>query len=414
MASVASPTVAVNPHSAERLAALNLGAAAEDYLLTVAAIAETDGAVTGAQVARLLGVSEPSVTQMIHRLAQAGLVAPRAAGRAAGQAAARSSDAGIAPPAARRRDGAAPRSGGIRLTPAGGAAGAWLLLRRRVCESFFVDGIGLDWASALEAADRMEHALTLDGVRQLHRTLGAPTTCPHGNRLWLDGDTPGDPPRAQEDASTPRAEPAEADDVAGPRLREVAAGAAVVVERLCGAVEQDPTALPYLQRHGITPGATVILEESAPLTDARIVQSGGQRCTLAAALAAQIVVREAPAVRQDEACLAAPAPCRQSGAVLVTAVRVEGPCESGHRPGDRFLLDRQTPAGLCSATYASLLPCVQRALTVGSGGTTSEPIEPAERRCPGDGFVTWRVEQVDAGTIGDTGASGNAGAGDGG
>jgi len=50
------------------------GMAAEDYLVGIAALAEGGERVLGAQLARLLGVSPPSVTQMMRRLAAAQLV----------------------------------------------------------------------------------------------------------------------------------------------------------------------------------------------------------------------------------------------------------------------------------------------------------------------------------------------------
>ncbi len=73
----------------------------------------------------------------------------------------------------------------------------------------------------------------------------------------------------------------------------------------------------------------------------------------------------------------------------LTAVRVDGPCASGHIAGERFLLGTKTPAGLCGASYAALLPAVQRLLAAQAAGQTPPALE---RRCPGDGYVLWRLE----------------------
>ncbi len=48
------------------------GTAAEDYLVGIAALAEGGERVLGARLARLLGVSPPSVTQMMRRLVISG------------------------------------------------------------------------------------------------------------------------------------------------------------------------------------------------------------------------------------------------------------------------------------------------------------------------------------------------------
>ncbi len=368
------------------------GTAAEDYLVGIAALAEGGERVLGAQLARLLGVSPPSVTQMVRRLAAARLVVSGGSGR----------------------------STGIALTARGGLAARWLLARRRVCECFFVDALGLDWPTAQRAADRMEHGLSHAAVRQLHQALGAPTTCPHGNRLnLLDPEsplghcapaTPVDTAESSEPCvscslglevvDTPAA--ANASGLPGARagaalvptlsLATAPVGVRVIVERLLGPVEQDAAALAYLSGEGIAPGQALIVEGTVPAGDLLVVRRAQRRCIVPTRLAAAVEVRLQPASRRREARPAPPTlppPCRPSGCVRLTAVRVDGPCASGHIAGERFLLGTKTPAGLCGASYAALLPAVQRLLAAQAAGQTPPALE---RRCPGDGYVLWRLE----------------------
>ncbi|MBI3971517.1 MAG: FeoA domain-containing protein [Chloroflexi bacterium] len=383
--SIVPYVVAADTQRAQALAHGSLGPAAEDYVVGMGVLVESGLPVTGVQLAKLLHVSQPSVTQMMRRLWEAGLVAPRSADRGSGRAPHRASSAATHP----EHSGEARPFGGFVLTDQGAQLASWLLLRRRVCECFMVDGIGLDWASAFRAADKMEHGLTTDSVRQLHRTLGSPTYCPHGNHLWLDHlpDPTGTTP-----ASTSNAQP----------LGTVPVGTSVVVGRLSGLVEHDPELLAYLQKSGVAPGRTLVVEDASPQGDAFSIRQGRKRCVLPSSLAAQITVRTAVERRlqpPDQHPL--PAPCKPASDVRITAVQVDGPCESGHRPGDAFVLGPKTPAGLCSASYVALLPCAIQVLNATAegdataGAAADRRTRCLERRCPGDGYVVWRVEPIE-------------------
>ncbi|HEU5316055.1 MAG TPA: iron dependent repressor, metal binding and dimerization domain protein [Chloroflexota bacterium] len=374
----------ITPQVASALSALDDRPAAEDYLVAVAALAEAGGPVAGVQVARVLGVSEPSVTQMMHRLVEAGLVVARSTAR--------------------------PHTPGIQLTEIGEAAGAWLLERRRVCEAFFVQAIGLGWSGARAAADRMEHALTPDGVVELHRSLGSPTSCPHGNALRFD--TPGS-------RSLP---PGEGEDFhGGPGempvlpLRDLGVGETGVIVRLLGGIEQDAEVIAYLERERIAPGDAVIVEGTVPLDGSVAARRGRRRFVLPAPIAGQVLVlvqprrpargrKRSPAREPARAAKDAlvPQPCRPTGALRLTAVQVDGPCESGHRAGDSFVVGKQTPRGLCSASYLALMPAAQRLLTRVAAQEQPTELGSFTRRCPGDGFVLWRLEACASSAADDT------------
>jgi DtxR family Mn-dependent transcriptional regulator len=72
--------------------------------------------------------------------------------------------------------------------------------------------------------------------------LGNPTTCPHGNPI------PG------VDATGPAQRP----------LGEAQPGDEIRLERITESVEHEAASLSYLGEHGLTPGATALIQDRAP------------------------------------------------------------------------------------------------------------------------------------------------------
>src|SRR6266851_2187451 len=105
-----------------------------------------------ARLADWLGVSRPTVTIALRRMA---------------------------------RDGMArlTRSKEIELTAAGMKAAESIVRRHRIMERWLTDALGLDWVTADEEAARLEHAVSEVVERRLYEVLGRPTTCPHGNPI---------------------------------------------------------------------------------------------------------------------------------------------------------------------------------------------------------------------------------------
>src|SRR5882724_5854100 len=115
----------------------------QDYLKSLYALAPEGGAVTTSRLAARLGVSAPSVTNMLGALAGERLVAY------------------------------APRAG-ARLTPAGRAEALALVRRHRILETFLVRVLGLDWAEVHEDAEELEHHVSERVLEALDRLVGHP------------------------------------------------------------------------------------------------------------------------------------------------------------------------------------------------------------------------------------------------
>src|SRR5438477_11293860 len=105
-----------------------------------------------ARLADWLGVSRPTVTIGLRRMARDGMVRLT-------------------------------RDKEIGLTAAGMRAAESIVRRHRIMERWLTDGLGLDWVTADEEAARLEHAVSDVVEQRLYEVLGRPATCPHGNPI---------------------------------------------------------------------------------------------------------------------------------------------------------------------------------------------------------------------------------------
>src|ERR1700687_2588302 len=162
-----------------------------------------------ARLADWLGVSRPTVTVALRRMARDGMVRLTA-----------------------RKE--------IELTPVGLRAAEAIVRRHRIMERWLTDGLGLDWVTADEEAARLEHAVSDVVERRLYEVLGKPKTCPHGNPI------PG--------YSTPL--PREA------RLASLAAGVRAGISRVSEVAEREaPLLLAYLHERRLVPGQQIAVVE---------------------------------------------------------------------------------------------------------------------------------------------------------
>lgn len=122
------------------------------YLESIYCIAGEGEVVRPGRLAVWLGVSAPTVSDAVQRLARDGWV-----------------------------DVAADRS--VALTERGELAAAAIVRRHRVLERWLVDVLGFDWATADEEAESLASACSDAVIERLDATLGAPATCPHGNAI---------------------------------------------------------------------------------------------------------------------------------------------------------------------------------------------------------------------------------------
>jgi len=126
--------------------------AREDYLKAVFQLAEGGRRVHTAELADRLGVSKPSVSAMVKRLAQEQLV------------------------------DLSPRQG-VRLTSDGRDLTMRVLRRHRLLETFLVRVLDLDWSEVHDEAEVLEHHLSDRLVDAIDKVLGYPADDPHGHPI---------------------------------------------------------------------------------------------------------------------------------------------------------------------------------------------------------------------------------------
>lgn len=201
------------------------------YLESIYCIAGEGETARPGRLAAWLGVSAPTVSDAVQRLARDGWV-----------------------------DVARDRS--VSLTPSGERAAAAIVRRHRVLERWLVDVLGFDWASADVEADALASGCSDAVIDRLDRALGQPATCPHGNAI--PGRAPG----------YGRLE----------RLEDVPVGAAARVRRISEVAEHEARALlTLLAEHAIAEGTRVeVLRTGPDALDVRTVdrRSGGVAFTL--------------------------------------------------------------------------------------------------------------------------------------
>ncbi len=123
----------------------------EDYLKALHELAE-HAPVTVTALARALGVSAPSVTNMLARLSRERLVTTA-------------------------------HRGAPRLTSEGEREALRVVRRHRLLETFLVQVLGLDWAEVHEDAEVLEHHVSDRVLDALDRLMAHPTEDPHGHPI---------------------------------------------------------------------------------------------------------------------------------------------------------------------------------------------------------------------------------------
>ena len=108
--------------------------------------------ISTSSLAAQLGVSAPSVTSMLRRLAQEKLVSHT------------------------------PR-GGARLTARGRKVAIEMVRRHRILETFLVRVLGLDWSEVHEDAEVLEHHISDRVLDAIDRLVGHPAEDPHGHLI---------------------------------------------------------------------------------------------------------------------------------------------------------------------------------------------------------------------------------------
>jgi DtxR family Mn-dependent transcriptional regulator len=226
-----------------------LTAPVEDYLKAIFEIEGAGGSggtdhpsVAGTnEIAQALGIAPASVTGMLRRLADQGLISYE-------------------------------RYRGVRLSEAGRRAALRTIRRHRVIESYLTKALGYPWDRVHDEAERLEHAASDDLIDRMASAIGEPTTDPHGAPIPTREGKLDAPPLLA--------------------LADVGVGTDVRVRQVG---DRDPERLRYLAELGITPGADLRVVARAPFggpITLRIVREGnGSRdCAIGPTLAAEVFV----------------------------------------------------------------------------------------------------------------------------
>jgi DtxR family Mn-dependent transcriptional regulator len=171
-------------------------AAEQEYLESLFWLYEAQLPMTGANLARAMQLSAPTVHEMLGRL---------------------------------ERDGYIERTDGrkIQFTEPGREQAMEIVGRHRMIERFLTDVVGVPWDDVHEEAEKLEYAMTPRFEAYIRTAVGDAATCPHGHPIKVG------------------------ERIVGVPLADCEVGAAVTILRLENEAED---LLHYLKDAGIEPG----------------------------------------------------------------------------------------------------------------------------------------------------------------
>src|SRR6202171_6475314 len=209
--------------------------AEEEYLQSLFWLEEAGLPMTGANVARAMQLSAPTVHEMVGRLERDGYIS-------------RDTDRTIA------------------FTAIGAEHAEGIVRRHRLIERFLTDVLGVPWGEVQEEAERLEHAMSPVLEERMRAAIGDAKTCPHGHPIVAGARASGVP------------------------LSDVEVGASVRVLRFENEAED---LLHYLKGSGLEPG----LEGSLAVHDDEHVvlqAADGRHCAVTTSVAETVSVIAAP------------------------------------------------------------------------------------------------------------------------
>jgi DtxR family Mn-dependent transcriptional regulator len=204
--------------------------AEEEYLQTLYWLHEAELPMTGANVARAMQVSAPTVHEMVGRLEQDGYIV-------------RADDKSL------------------EFTDSGREHAAGVVKRHRLIERFLTDVLGIPWDEVHEEAERLEHAMSPVLEERMLAAIGDAKTCPHGHPIAVGAREPGVP------------------------LADVEVGAKVRILRFENEAED---ILHYLKGTGLDPGLEGSLAESRE--DEVVIEANGSRHSVTRSVAETVSV----------------------------------------------------------------------------------------------------------------------------
>lgn len=204
----------------------------QDYAKAVYALQSRDGeAVATNELAERLGVTPGSVSAMVRKLAELGLVEHE-------------------------------RYRGVRLTEQGRQVALEVLRHHRLVELFLAEELGMPWDRVHAEAEVLEHHLSEELEQLISKRLGDPTLDPHGDPI----------PTAT----------LEIDERHTRSLDELTSGS---VGRFVRVSDSDPAMLRYLAAQGIAIGAVLEVTGRQPFGGPVFVRIGNREQPLGGELA---------------------------------------------------------------------------------------------------------------------------------
>jgi DtxR family Mn-dependent transcriptional regulator len=199
----------------------SLSRSVEDYLKAVFNLTERGDAASTSALAEALEVQPASVTGMIKRMAESGLLEH------------------------------VPYKG-VRLTDQGSREALRVIRRHRILETYLAKRLGYSWDDVHDEAERLEHAASDHLIERMATSLEYPSHDPHGAPI---------PTSAGEIESTDFITLADAQHGEALEIRAVQ--------------DEDAERLRYMEARGLKPGVQVCVEERAPYGGPITVRVGG-------------------------------------------------------------------------------------------------------------------------------------------
>jgi DtxR family transcriptional regulator, Mn-dependent transcriptional regulator len=210
----------------------------QDYLKSLYLLGGDEHPVPTRDLAQRLGISSPSVSEMVTRLSAQGLV---------------------------EHD----RYRGQQLTREGRKVALELVRHHRLLEMFLVQVLGFGWDEVHDEAERLEHVISERMEQRIFELLGRPELDPHGHAIpTLTGKVK---------ASSHQ------------KLSDSRAGERVTVQ---GVSDDDPGKLRELQRRGLVPGTKLVILTASEFEGPIEVRLRGRRESVPLGLARAVFVQE--------------------------------------------------------------------------------------------------------------------------
>ncbi|HEY3011421.1 MAG TPA: metal-dependent transcriptional regulator [Gemmatimonadales bacterium] len=195
----------------------------EDYLKAIYQLSPEGRPASTSEIAHLLALSPPSVTGMVKRLSEHGLLEH------------------------------VPYRG-VQLTDEGRRAALRMVRRHRLIEAYLVEFLGYSWDTVHDEAERLEHAVSETMIERMATALGNPDVDPHGDPIpSADGSI-------HELSCTP--------------LSEIPVGETVEIHRVH---ESQPERLRYIASLGLRPGVQATVLDRQPFDDLVTIEVSGER-----------------------------------------------------------------------------------------------------------------------------------------